>query len=337
MPSQPPVYLQDSTGVVWLIWVANNGQLQSVATTLATGPTSFLLLDTTSNQTWAVSILPNGMLSQVTTSSLPTTQKTLLFFAPNGGGWNAQIVNGVLETVSAPGGITCTTPIITLAPNVLNRLEENVASPVFWKLHTEIYDFLVEALNDMILMIGRPTQAVSLPITLVPNTVWQTLPKGIFLISDLIGPQGTIRKANLFSYDYIMPGNVTPTWENDTATYPKRWFPLGFNMFGVHPAPSTAITLTLNGIQYPVQESIWPPTGAEIVPFHHEQFEMVELYAAHVARLKEMGAEAQEGMALYDEYLLLAKRFTMIEDKRDPVLFSRTLGAQARVSPISKR
>ncbi len=337
MPSSPPVYLMDSTGVVWLIWVANNGQFQSTPTDLSTSPTYFYLLDSITSQSWAVGILPNGHLTQPIASPTPSTTTSLLFFAPNGGGWLAQIFNSVLTTTATPTGIPCTTPISTLAPNVLNRLEENVAAPVFWQLQSEIYVALEEAMNDFLLLIGRPTQAVTQVITLAPNTVWQTLPEGIFLITDLFGPQGTIRKSNIFSYDYVMPGNVSPSWENDTGPYPRRWFPIGFNMFGVHPAPESVIQLTLTGIQYPVLESIWPPTGAENVPFHHEQFLPLELYAAHYARLKELGAEAQEGMALYDEYLSLARRFTTIEDKRDPVIFSRTLGAQARVSPISKR
>ena len=70
-------------------------------------------------------------------------------------------------------------------------------------------------------------------------------------------------------------------------------------MFGVHPAPTSAIQLTMTGIQYPVTESTWPPTGAETVPFHHEQFLMAELYATSIARLKEMGVDAQEGMASF--------------------------------------
>ncbi len=134
-----------------------------------------------------------------------------------------------------------------------------------------------------------------------------------------------------------MPRNLSPTWENDVGDYPFRWAPLGFNMFFVHPAPANTIQLTLTGIQYPVQESTWPPSGAETIPFHHECFEALELYATHYARLKEIGLEAQEGMTLYEQYLSLARRFTTIEDKRDPVIFSRVLGAQARVSPITKR
>jgi hypothetical protein len=196
---------------------------------------------------------------------------------------------------------------------------------------------LVEAMNDLLLLVGRPTQAVNQVITLAANTVWQTLPKGVFLITDLIGPGGTIRKGNLFSMDYVMSGDGSPTWENDVADYPTKWGPLGFNLFFVHPAPSTAIQLTLTGIQYPVIEQVWPFSGAETVPFHHECQLALELYASHVARLKEMGQEFQESLSLYDEYLSLAKRFTTIEDKRDGVIFSRTIGAQARVSPITKR
>jgi hypothetical protein len=337
MPSQPPIYLMDSSGVVWLIWVANNGQFQSTPTTLVTAPTFFLLLDSLTPQAWSVGVLPNGMLSQPIATALPTTLNSLLIFAPNGGGWLIQIFDGVLTTTATSSGIPCTTPIATLANNVLARLEEQPPTPIFWKLRTEIYDFLVEAMNDMILLLGRPTQVVSQPITLNPNSVWQNIPQGVFLISNLYGPQGEVRRTNLFAQDYVMPGRGTPTWENETAPYPYRWGSLGFNMFFVHPAPETAIQLTMTGIQYPVTQSTWPPTGAEIIPFHHELFVCAEMYATHVARLKELGAEMQEGMTLYEQYLSLMRRFTEIEDRRDPVLFSRVLGAQATVSPITKR
>jgi hypothetical protein len=42
-------------------------------------------------------------------------------------------------------------------------------------------------------------------------------------------------------------------------------------------------------------------------------------------------------MALYQSYLDGAKRLTEIEDRRDPVVFSRNLGVQVGVSQTTKR
>jgi hypothetical protein len=336
MPSAPPLYLSDANGKVWLITAVGNGQLGRVpASPPLSAPASVLINDLQSGQTWALSVDVNGDIDQNEAPLTSTTTISQIPLASNSGSlYFIQITNGQLETVA--GSYACSTPISALALNVLERLEEFAppAGPTFWHLTTEIYSGLVEAMNDLMLLVGRPTQAVTQVITLTPNTVWQNLPKGIFLLTDLYGPS-MIRQASLADMDYVQ-ASWSSGWECDTAEYPLRWGAIGFNMFFVHPAPLTPIQLTMTGIQYPVLDQ-WPYTGAELVPFRHEFASAIEMYAAAYCQLKEQGNEAQQGITLYGDYLQIAKRMTELEDLRDPLIFSKSLGAPTPVERATQR
>ena len=229
-----------------------------------------------------------------------------------------------------------TTPISTLAVQVQNRLEETVGSPgIFWSLQNEIYSGIIEACNDLLILVGRPDMLVNQPFTLVPNTVWQIVPKGSLLITDIQGSSSPLWRVSLFSMDYEQSANG-PSWESDVATAPQRWFPVGFGTFGIWPAVSAPIQVNITTIAYPTIDN-WPYSGGELVSFHDEFFEAIEQYASHYCRIKETGAEFKESMALYQAYLTLAQRMTQIEDRRDPLLFSRTFGAIVGLNPIQKR
>lgn len=231
--------------------------------------------------------------------------------------------------------MACETPISTLAAQVAQRLEEDPANVIFWSLRDELYTALIEACNDLLILVGRPTQLVRQPFTLLPNSVWQSFTPGFLLITDVQGPQSPLWKVSLYEMDYVQ-SSWGPDWENDVADSPQRWFPLGFSKFGIHPAVPAASTVLLTGIAYPTTNP-WPYTGAETAPFHHEFFEALEEYAAHYCRIKETGAEWKESLALYQQYLDLAKRLTMIEDRRDPIIFSRAVGGPSGVLNIQKR
>jgi hypothetical protein len=228
-------------------------------------------------------------------------------------------------------------PISTLAVNVQSRVEELPTGPpgIFWSYQFEILTAIVEAMNDLMVLVGRPLQTVNVPYTLTPNTVWQSYPTGVFLITDMWGANGVIHKVDLNSMDFVM-SSWSPSWENDTSdTGPVRWMPIGMTMFAVHPAPSVPMTVNIDAIQYPVAEA-WPYTGTETVPFQDEFHEAIEEYAAHFCRLKESGQDFQQSLSLYQQYLAVAKRMSDIQDRRDPVIFSTSLGAAAGVRQIDK-
>jgi len=230
-----------------------------------------------------------------------------------------------------------TVPISVLGSRVLDRLEEDQPpnGPVFWNLSTEIYSGIVEAINDLTILVGRPNVSFNVPFTLAANTVWQSLPSGQFLITDIQGPSGGLRKVSLFSMDYVQ-ASWDGSWENDVATEPRRWFPVGLTKFGIHPAVAVPITVILSCVPYPVT-SPWPYDGTQTVPFHDEFFEAIEMYAAHYARLKETGLESEEAVTLFQQYMKMAERLTEIEDKKDSIFFSRSWGGRAGLNPIQKR
>lgn len=233
-----------------------------------------------------------------------------------------------------------TTPISVLAGNVCQRLEEelpppNGNGPIFWNLVDEINSGIAEAENDLLLLVGRPSQTANLLITLQANSVWQTLPLGVLLLTDIFTQNGRLRKSSLFDLDYVQSGSGSD-WENDTAPTPIRWFPAGLTMFGIYPALSSPISVTASGIAYPIGQP-WPYDGSQLVPFHDEFFEALELYASHYARIKETGVEFEESLQWLQQYLDLAKRITTIEDRRDPILFSRSWGGRTGLDSIQKR
>jgi hypothetical protein len=231
-------------------------------------------------------------------------------------------------------------PVVNdLVAQVQSRLEE-AAGPSndgeWWSIKYEIRTAIIEAMSDLMLLIGRPTQEMTQQFTLTPNTCFQTLPVGVFLLTDIYGLGGGLRCVSLHDMDYVQ-ASWSSTWSNDTnPNGPVRWFPIGFNLFGVHPAATAPTTVTITGIRYVTTDS-YPYTGTEPLVFHDELEAALEQYAALYCKLKETGPEVQTGLQLYKEYLSAAQRNTEIEDRRDPVIFSPSFGGGSGLDPLVRR
>jgi hypothetical protein len=335
--SVPLFYLADQNNHVWQITISDLGIL-SATSSPQPGLAYILLSDISSSQTWALSIVFVAGFPEYKISGIPGSapQNYLPLVSPGGFQFILQVSNGVLKT--SPAGTFCTfdagNTIAALSTPVANRLEETPGATVFWDLTTEIYTAIVEAMNDLTILVGRPN-LTTIPFSLVPNTVWQILPKGTLLVTDIQGPNSKLWRVSLNEMDYVQ-NSWASEWENDTAAVPSRWFPVGFTLFGVHPAPTVPIQVQLTIIPYPTTDA-WPYTGTETVQFHSEFFDALEMYAAHYLRIKETGPEFQESIALYKAYLGLAERLTQIESKKDPLIFSRGVGGLVGVNPIRKR
>jgi hypothetical protein len=229
------------------------------------------------------------------------------------------------------------TAISTLAVNVQSRLEEfpTGAPGAWWSYQFEILSAIMEAQNDLLLLVGRPTQVVNLPFTLIANTPWQVVPKGLLLITDIQGAQSPLYKINLWDFDYLQTAWGSD-WQQDVGPVAYQWAPVGFGMFVVHPAPEAGQTVNITAIQYPTTD-VWPYTGAETVQFEDNFFEAIEMYAAHYATIKEMGGEFQNGLKLLDQYMQIAQRMSSIQDRRDPLIFSSGYGSAGRTNPTTMR
>ena len=222
-----------------------------------------------------------------------------------------------------------------VADMVQNRLEEPIGGGAFWKRSTELYSGTAEALNEMLLLVGRPTQIANVPLNIAPNTPWQSMPKGMLCITNLQGSSSEVWKYTLQDLDYLQAAWGSD-WENDIGDTVLHWAPVGFNKFVVHPSVRNTQQMLVTGIAYPVATA-WPYDGTQSVPFGDEFLSAIEDYAAHYARFKEMGNEFSESFKMYESFMQTAKLMTVIQDRRDPYLFDRATGAPMQTNPISMR
>lgn len=221
-----------------------------------------------------------------------------------------------------------------LEVQVANRVEEIPAAPVFWNKRMEMYSALMEAECDLMLLVGRPDLIVSLPFAIVPNTPWQTIPKGMFCLTNMQGPSSEVWKIRLQDLDY---SQVTDSgWQQDIGETVQKWAPVGLTKFVVWPSVAESQTVLLTGIASPVT-GIWPYTGAETAPFNNEFFVALEKYAAHYLRFKEAGNEFAEAGKIYESYLEDAQRMTALQDYIDPWLFEGAVGGVAITNPTKMR
>jgi hypothetical protein len=224
--------------------------------------------------------------------------------------------------------------IATLAADVQSRMQDPNA--IFWLQSYEYYSAVAEAISDLLLLIGRPTQQTSTIYTLTPSTVWQPMPPNMLAITNIRSSSYSLWKTSLHAMDYTQ-ASWGPDWESDTSnTGPLRWGPLGLTYFFVHPAPTIPIQVTVTGVAYPITTP-WPPTGAETSPFHTEINVAIQMYAAWYLALKTLPDESLESEQLFNQYLDIAQRNSTIEDRRDPLVFSRAFGTPTAPSLVSLR
>lgn len=226
-----------------------------------------------------------------------------------------------------------TSTIAQMAPPVSERLQDD--TNIFWNLDFEVYAGLAEAISELMLIIGRPTVVFNQPINPVVNTCFQPMIPGLLCITDIRSTSSRLNKTTMRSLD-VLCASWTSSWQSDRGPQPQRWAPCGLSKFILHPAPIQPIVLNVTGIQYPVLTP-WPPSGAETSPFHKEINQALEMYAASYCRVKEIGQDFQEGLVLYNQFLEIAQRLSVIESRRDDLVWTRSLGGPTAPSQVSKR
>jgi len=226
-----------------------------------------------------------------------------------------------------------TSTIAEMAPAVGERLQDPTF--VFWNQTYEVNAALAEAISELLLIVGRPTAIFNQPVTIQPNVVWQQMPSGLLAVTDIYLSGKRLAKTTLRSLDNLC-ASWSSSWESDRAAQPARWAPVGLSMFVVHPAPLAPVQASVTGIAYPLTDS-WPPNGTETSPFHKEVDQALEMFAASYCRVKEVGQDFQEGLALYTQFLEIGQRLSAIEDRRDSLAWTRSLGAPTAPSQVSHR
>jgi hypothetical protein len=226
-----------------------------------------------------------------------------------------------------------TSTLAALAPQVQDRLQDPLG--IFWNEQFEINAALAEGISELLLIVGRPTQIFNESVILQPNTVWQPMIPGLLCITDIRGTSSRLQKTTLRALDYTC-SSWTSSWESDRAAFPIHWAPLGLNYFIVHPAPILPIPVNVTGIAYPFTDT-WPPASTDTSPFAKNVDQALQLYAAAYCRVKTVGQDAEEGFAIYQQFLEIAQRLSAIEDRRDSLVWSRSLGAPTAPSQVSHR
>ena len=92
-----PVYITDSSSVVWQIGVTNAGAFTTTVVG-ASGPSSYLLQDTITSTIYSLTILTSGALQVTVSSGTPTT---ILLDAPNGTPFQLVVASGALTIIPA--------------------------------------------------------------------------------------------------------------------------------------------------------------------------------------------------------------------------------------------
>jgi len=226
-----------------------------------------------------------------------------------------------------------------LAPLVQDRLEEPRGAGIFWSGANEILPDLVEALNEATLITGEPEIRSTAVTSLALNTNFQTMPAGAVALLRVEGPGGlAISKVMPWDLD-----NDNPTWENDTdvsigdqAGSPRYWFPLGMAAWGIYPKLTSGAQVILTYVGLPITAS--PPwTGSEVVPFQEEYLQGFADMAASVCRVKEGGAELQQGLAVYQRFLSRMEEASRFALRKGSLRFSRVFGPMAAITEVTER
>lgn len=221
-----------------------------------------------------------------------------------------------------------------LLPQIYARVEEDPSNPLFW-IANESTTAAVEAINDLMMLVGRPTQTVDFGFDIVPYTPWQTVPAGIFCLTDIQGAASQVWKYTLHDLDYLQV-SWGSDWEDDVGDVILHWAPIGLTKFVVHPCVPVPQHVRLTGISYTTTET-WPYDTNISIPYPDQFLQTLEKYAAHYLRLKEGGDEFTESYKLLQSYMADAQRFTEIEDRMDPLIFATGTGIPMAVNPTTKR
>lgn len=221
-----------------------------------------------------------------------------------------------------------------IATRVQDRLDEVEGSPgVFWNLQYELRPLVVEALFEATLLTGLPEiRQTAAPFEIPANTTFLNVPSGAVAIVRVEGCGLERNKVSLFDMDMDTPGwQTTPA-----AATPKRWFPVGLNLWGVWPQVTAPVTVILTTLAIPVATA--PPyQGTENVDFQSEFFSGFEAYGAAWSRLKEGDPEMSQGIALYEYYLSVVAELSKFSLRQSELRFSKLMGSPAVVNDIERK
>lgn len=234
--------------------------------------------------------------------------------------------------------------IADLENGVLDRLQDDRSSPVFWHKQNEVRVAIAEAMFEAMLISGLPQEGPagfgSLAYTLQSDLTLHSMPvagsgpftKSAFALLELRKIDGTlIPKCSIWDLD-----QENPSWESETGATVKRWFPYGLTRFGIYPKLSGDLVVYASYVAFPVSGAR-PYDGTQSILFIDEHLNAFEDYASHVLRLKEGSTEFADSMAAYNRFLQSMSKLTSFATTINSLRFSRSIGAAAVVVDQKER
>ena len=172
---------------------------------------------------------------------------------------------------------------------VLERLEESLISPVFWS-RSEILGYINEGLFELNNIAGKLHATDSVVVS--TSNFYNTPDATVTVMHASINGKALVR-TSLEDLD-----RRDSKWESATGK-PKRWAPMGVNLFAIHPRPAS-------GTESVEFEVLKVPTlivdDATAVDLDDEFVDVIEDYGFHIARFKEGGPEFANSMSALEDF-----------------------------------
>jgi hypothetical protein len=182
---------------------------------------------------------------------------------------------------------------------ILERLEEPLLTPVFWT-RAEILGYANEGLFELNNIAGKLHTEDSVVVS--TDNFYNTPDETVTVMHASIGGKSLVR-TSLEDLD-----RRDSKWESSTGK-PKRWVPIGVNLFAIHPRPASGTeSVEFTVLKVPVLIT----DDATAIDLDDEFVDVIEDYGFHIARFKEGGPEFANSMSSLEDF---AKRVGALATK----------------------
>lgn len=173
---------------------------------------------------------------------------------------------------------------------VLDRLDESETSPRFWS-RSELLQHVNDGILELTLMTGRLNSDRT--YAMIGSKI-QAVPAGAIALIHVSYAGAAIEKSSIENFDRL---NIQ--WDNQSGIL-KKWAPCGLDKWFCDRQPTAAENVTLTTLDEPATLA-----EGDVIDLDPEYVEALEYYAFHMARFKESGAEFQQAMTAYDDFLAI--------------------------------
>jgi len=172
---------------------------------------------------------------------------------------------------------------------ILERLEEPLLTPVFWT-RAEILGYVNEGLFELNNIAGKLHTTDSVVVS--ASNFYNTPDATVAVMHASINGKALVR-TSLEALD-----RRDSKWESATGK-PKRWVPIGVNLFAIHPRPASgteSVEFTVLKVPTDVTDD------ATAIDLDDEFVDLIEDYGFHIARFKEGGPEFANAMSALEDF-----------------------------------